>query len=150
MRASLKNLTYSKKLLPTVCWVILVVALSGFITACGRFQQNGTEDTANITVDMVMEPEQPAVGPARLVFTLTDQAGQAIDNAVLKVEGNMTHAGMVPVSGEAIPDGKGRYVVPFEWTMGGDWLLTIEITLADSTVVSREFPVTVSGARAQE
>jgi hypothetical protein len=101
-------------------------------------------------VEFAVEPADPAVGPAQLLMTVIGPDGQPIDDATLDVEGNMTHAGMTPVFAQTSGGEDGQYVVPFEWTMGGDWLLTIEITLADSAVVSREFPVTVSGAKAQE
>lgn len=98
---------------------------------------------------MVVEPEQPAVGPATLIFTLTDESGQPINNATLKIEGNMTHAGMTPVFGEATTGANGRYEIPFEWTMGGDWFVTANITLPSGQEISREFPVTVSGQSGQ-
>ena len=127
----------------------LGLILTGRVSACGRVQQNPSEDNAGVTVEMAVEPEQPAVGPAMLIFTLKDEAGQPVDNASLRVEGNMTHAGMTPVFGEATAGQNGRYQVPFEWTMGGDWFITVNITLPDGQELSREFPVTVSGQSGQ-
>ena len=55
----------------------------------------------------------------------------------------MTHAGMVPVFAQTTGGKNGRYVVPFEWTMGGDWTVTVDVSLEDGRTISREFPVTV-------
>ena len=44
----------------------------------------------------------------------------------------MTHAGMVPVLTESVWDGAdgaedGSYHVPFQFTMLGDWIITVKI-----------------------
>jgi len=119
-----------------------LVILMTLLSACGRIQQNQSQ-SIDATLEMTLEPAQPAVGPAHLIFTLTDAQGQPINDATLAIEGNMTHAGMVPVVTQAESGLAGRYSAPFEWTMGGDWVVTVETTLADGRHFSREFPVTV-------
>jgi hypothetical protein len=114
----------------------------GLLTGCGRIQSQ-TQDSADLNIDLSVEPAQPAVGPAQLIVTVTDAAGQPIDDASLNIEGNMTHAGMVPVFAQASGGENGRYAVPFEWTMGGDWVVTVEITLQNGQIITREFPITV-------
>jgi hypothetical protein len=121
---------------------ILIILIGGLLPACGRIQQ-GQVEAGGLNLEMAVEPEQPAVGPARLIFTLTDEAGQPVDDATLNIEGNMTHAGMVPVLAQATDGEAGRYVVPFEWTMGGDWIVTVEVSLADGREFSRQIPVSV-------
>jgi hypothetical protein len=113
------------------------------ITACGRIQQSQTAADVGVTLEMTIEPEQPMVGPAYLIFTLTDKQGNPINDAALKVEGNMTHAGMVPVLAQTNAGQQGRYTVPFEWSMRGDWLVTVEVTLAGGQKFSRQIPVVV-------
>lgn len=129
--------------------VVLTLISASLLSACGRIQQNPSQNSDGFTVEMTVEPEQPTVGPATLIFTLTDEAGQPVNRATLKVEGNMTHAGMTPVFGEATVGKNGRYEIPFEWTMGGDWFVTATITLPNGQNISREFPVTVSGQSGQ-
>jgi hypothetical protein len=52
----------------------------------------------------------------------------------------MSHAGMQPVTVEASEDVPGRYVSDrFEFTMGGDWIITITGTLADGKELRRTF-----------
>jgi len=122
--------------------IIVVGLLIILVPACGRIQ-TGQEQDSEVSIELTVEPAQPAAGPAQLIITLTDQNGQPIDNAVLEIEGNMTHAGMVPVFAQTTDGENGRYVVPFEWTMGGDWTLTVGVLLEDGRTISREFPVTV-------
>jgi hypothetical protein len=53
---------------------------------------------------------------------------------------------MQPSLGAATKSQDGRYEVPFDWTMGGDWVLTVTATLPDGRVVQREFPATVTAS----
>jgi len=123
--------------------LVLIILASALLPACARIQAGQSSDSGNINIDFSIEPAQPAVGPAQLVVTVTDAAGQAIDDATLDIEGNMTHAGMVPILARVSGGQNGHYVVPFEWTMGGDWTVTVEVTLPDGQTVARDFPVSV-------
>jgi hypothetical protein len=72
------------------------------------------------------------VGQARLIITLQDTAGAPLSGAEVLVEGNMTHAGMIPVFDTATMVGPGQYSVPdFRFTMAGDWVLTLRALLPD-------------------
>ena len=54
----------------------------------------------------------------------------------------MSHAGMQPVSGEAQEQGSGDYIVEgFQFTMGGDWILTVRATLPDGTQVQKNVQI---------
>lgn len=122
-----------------------LIAIAFFLLAagCGRIQSGPSPEAADISVDFSVEPADPAVGPAQLRLTLTDGQGQPVNDATLNIEGNMTHAGMTPVLAQAAGGDNGQYLVPFEWTMGGDWIVTVTATLENGQTVSRQFPVTV-------
>jgi len=122
---------------------LLMVLAAWLVAGCGRIQAGQPDTTAEINLSLAVEPEQPAIGPAELLITVTDAAGQPINNATLDIEGNMTHAGMVPVFAQAEAGEVGRYRVPFVWTMGGDWQVTVTATLPDGRTTSAQFPVTV-------
>lgn len=80
-----------------------------------------------IIVSELLQP--PAIGPAPLVVTLTDPEGVGIDGATVRVEGDMTHAGMVPVLVDAEGQGEGVYrAEDMHFTMAGDWIITITVT----------------------
>lgn len=130
--------------------LVAVTFIAGiWLPACGRIQQSQSSDDA-IAIEMVVEPAQPRVGPANLVFTVTDKAGRPVNDAILEVEGNMIHAGMSPVSTHATTNKDGRYTVPLEWTMAGDWIVTVNVSLADGQKFVREFPVSVRNAADKE
>ncbi len=90
--------------------------------------------------------QEPAVGRAELVVTLADDEGLPVNGATVALRGDMSHAGMQPVLATATAAGDGRYQTDFEWTMSGDWIVTVTATLPDGRTVTREFPMTVSNS----
>jgi hypothetical protein len=98
------------------------------VTGCAPSQEDGL----GVTVDVGISPTPPLVGPTRLLISLSDSAGVGVEGAEVQVEGNMTHAGMAPVFATAQDEGEGMYVIPgFRFTMAGDWILTLRVTLVD-------------------
>lgn len=129
---------------PLVLMFIVALVAGSALPACGRIQQDRLqEDDGTVVIQMETRPSPPGPGPGTLVFSVTDGQGRPLDNATLDVEGNMTHAGMVPVFAQAVGGEGGLYKVPFEWTMGGDWIVTVKATLADGSLVTRQFNVSV-------
>jgi len=62
--------------------------------------------------------------------SLRKASGEPLTGAQLEVEGNMNHAGMVPVFGTAKETEPGLYEAPIEFTMGGDWFFIVSGELA--------------------
>lgn len=135
------RITYSKA--SSILLFLILSISAGVLPACGRIQTDQSLKTSDIRLELAVEPAQPAVGPAALLVTLTDASGRPIEDASLDIEGNMTHAGMTPVLAQVSSGSGGRYQAPFEWTMGGDWIVTVKATLADGRTISRQFPVVV-------
>lgn len=121
--------------------VFLCTAL--LLAACGGRVSQQSND-ADVAIDLAAE--SMAVGSTVLEVTVTDGSSAPINDATLNVKGDMTHAGMTPVLVEGVSDGReGVYRVPFEWTMGGDWVVTVEAVLPDGRTVSQQFDLSVSG-----
>lgn len=111
-----------------VPWGTLVL-LGSF--ACRGAPPSETGDP-DLSVAVGISPTPPVVGPARILLTLTDSQGRGVPGASIRVEGNMNHAGMVPVVDTAVEEGEGRYAVPaFRFSMAGDWILTVRASLPD-------------------
>lgn len=94
-------------------------------------------------IDLTIDPTPAAVGDASLIVTVTRDGAPLADSPVA-VRGDMNHAGMRPVLGEATTDADGKATIPFRWSMGGDWVVTITVTMPDSSEVSQEFDVSVA------
>jgi hypothetical protein len=115
--------------------LLLVATLA--LSAC----QKAEEDLPDVSVDLAVSPDPPVVGPATVTVTLRDADGEPIDGAEMKLEGTMTHAGMVPVFADAIETEPGQYEASLEFTMGGDWIIIVRATLPDGRSLEREIDV---------
>lgn len=99
-----------------------------------------------LILDVAISPTPPTVGPTRLIITLTDLDGTPVEGAEIVVEGNMSHAGMVPVVDTARAEDQGQYgISDFNFTMAGDWVLALEATLPDGRWVRTQKPTSVVG-----
>ena len=126
------------KTLVLLAMAVVVILGSG----CGRESRNAS--TSNAQISLTAIPFPAAVGETRLVIQITDLAGQPVGDAALSVKGDMTHAGMVPILAEIQGgDEDGYYNVPFEWTMAGDWVVTVDVQLADGTKAQERFDMAV-------
>jgi len=88
------------------------------------------------------------VGPATIEVALRSAQGSPVDGARVSVRGDMNHAGMKPVISEARDLGGGLYrTEDFRFTMGGDWIITAEVTLPDGKKL--EHTIDVSSVRSR-
>lgn len=120
--------------------VLAIPLLVGLVACAGRGEAGDFGDE-RVRIDLRVAPSPPTIGPARVALTLTDPAGLPIDGATVEVEGAMTHAGMQSVVARAAGRGAGAYATDtFRFTMGGDWLLIVRVTLPDGGRAQRTFP----------
>lgn len=113
-----------------------------FFAAC----QQKHETQPAITVEYEITPQPLRAGAATVTLRLADATGRPLSGARINVEGNMSHAGMRPVFGEAREAEPGRYQAVIEFTMAGDWIIQLHLTLPDGSKVERQFEV--KGVRA--
>ena len=124
--------------------VLLAVLLSFTLVGCGRVSQQEDQAT-DVNVALTIHPDPPGVGPAQLTVSVSGADGRPIDGARLHIKGDMTHTGMQPVLAQVEGGDKGEYEIPFEWTMGGDWIVTVTANLPDGRTTARQFTFTVEG-----
>lgn len=115
-----------------VLTLVMLLLVSLGLVAC--VQPSATPPTS-VTIDIVarVEPEPPAVGESTLIVTLKDASGAPIDGARLRVQGNMDHAGMTAINREINQSTNGEYHIPFEWSMGGGWIVEVTAQLPGET-----------------
>jgi hypothetical protein len=116
----------------------LIFALIFFLLPMACNGRN-SQQTNNDGIRIIIAVESTSVGETALLVTVTDKEGTPIDNATVSVKGDMSHAGMVPVLADATNGENGVYEMPFEWTMGGDWIVTVEVTLPDGRSATQQF-----------
>jgi hypothetical protein len=108
-------------------WLVAVL-----LASCG----GAADELPGVTLALTVDPDPPVVGPAMVTVTLSD-GGQPITGADVELEGNMSHAGMVPVLATAREVAPGRYEAALDFTMAGDWFILVDVVLADGRSLER-------------
>jgi hypothetical protein len=96
-----------------------------------------------------VDPNPAQVGPSLLTIELIRPDGMIIEGAQVSIRGDMTHAGMVPVFGKSVEIAPGIYEAPVEWTMAGDWQLSLTVQEERGATTQLEIPFSVDPASAQ-
>lgn len=107
------------------------------------------EGNTSETVQITLEPAPEGAAGEYLTVALSDAAGQPVTDASVSLEGNMNHAGMVPVMADAVTDdadgtADGLYQVPFAFNMNGEWIITVMVELTDGTTEMQDVNLTVT------
>ena len=95
----------------------------------------------NLTVSYEVSPLPARVGDVTITIRMTDASEKPIAGARIKLEGNMSHAGMAPVFAEAKEIGPGRYQTSMKLTMAGDWQVLVHLTMPDGSEVEQQFGI---------
>ncbi|HEV7902667.1 MAG TPA: FixH family protein [Pyrinomonadaceae bacterium] len=120
--------------------MFLLVALSVGTMLAGC--RKGAEAQTDILIAHEITPQPPVVGvTATVSLKVTDKAGRNVTGAKVKIEGNMSHAGMAPVFAEAGEVAPGRYQAHIAFSMSGDWVLLVDLTLPDGRKLQRQLEV---------
>ena len=118
----------------------LFAALSVLLSTLSGCRSSSLK-TFHALVRCEVKPQPPRVGKAVVVVTLAEPGGAPIEGASVSVEGNMSHPGMQPVYIKTKEISPGRYEAPMNFTMGGDWFLTVTASQTDGSTVEKQFPV---------
>ena len=104
-----------------------------------------TAKPPDIAVQYEIAPQPPRAGAITIDLKLTDKNGAAVGGARVDLEGNMSHAGMAPVSSETKEIETGKYRGTLQLTMAGDWIVLVHITLPDGQKLQRQ--IEINGVR---
>lgn len=115
----------------------LLICLSLISSGCQRASQSRPD----IIIEHEIAPQPPKAGSSTITLKLYDSGGIPQKGAQISLEGNMSHAGMRPVFSEAREVEPGRYEAPIEFTMGGDWIILIHVTMSDGRKFERQFDI---------
>jgi hypothetical protein len=120
-----------------------MVAVAVALVACDPPADGEADERRPIAVALLDQPAR--VGPAT-VEVRPQLDGAPVSGARVRVVGDMTHAGMVPVVAEALEAGAGVYRTEgFAFDMAGDWVLSVDVTYPDGTERAAALAVSVEG-----
>ena len=104
-----------------------------------------TAKPPDIALQYEIAPQPARVGATTIDLKLTDKNGAPVGGARVDLEGNMSHAGMGPISVEAKEIQTGKYRGTLQLTMAGDWIVLVHVTLPDGQTLQRQ--IELSGVR---
>lgn len=115
-----------------LCLLCLFVA--GFISCKSQSSQE-------VFVAHEVSPQPPRVGQVEIRLRLTDASRKALTGVEIKLEGNMSHAGMSPVFANTLEVAPGEYEAKIALSMAGDWIILVHLTLRDGSKLERQFEI---------
>lgn len=152
-------------------FLVLTLGLAGCRESAGGTPINPTTPTATLQVptastsspatdsppaatyslSISTNPNPTVTGEGAVIVAVRDSGGRAVANTAVQritIVGNMNHAGMVPVEATRRADRAttrqtGTFSVPFNFNMGGDWILSVAVQMADGTMVNATHNVSV-------
>lgn len=116
--------------------VALYVCLA-LAQACGH----QSDPAADLTLKHEVSPRPPRVGPLTITLDVANASGNPATGLKVKLEGNMSHAGMTPVFAAAEEIEPGRYSATAELSMAGDWHFLVHMTMPDGRTVESQFEI---------
>lgn len=117
--------------------LVFFICASFFVSSCRKPVDLAPE----LRIEHEIAPQPPKVGTATLTVKLTDNTGNPQQGINMRLEETMSHAGMHPAFVDAREVAPGRYQAPLEFTMGGDWIIILHLTLLDGRKVERQLEI---------
>ena len=109
-------------------FVSLLVVMSILLAACGGSATPAADGSAKpVNIKVASNPTPAVVGDAELIFTITDDSGNAIEGARVDVAADHTDMSGMGMSGAATDQGAGRYSINANFSMTGNWKLTVYV-----------------------
>ena len=109
-------------------FVSLLVVLLVLLAACGGGTTPAVETSSKpVNIKVESSPAPAGVGDAELIFTITDANGSPIEGARVDVSADHTDMTGMGMSGAATDQGAGRYSINANFSMAGNWKLTVYV-----------------------
>ncbi|MGH2543521.1 MAG: FixH family protein, partial [Ardenticatenaceae bacterium] len=120
-----------------ILWsALLLLSLAG----CGRIQNerfvavDAAQAPVRITIDF---PQELRLDDRTEIEIRIENGAAPMSGAQVRVEGNMSHAGMEPLVASATEVAPGTYVAILDWTMAGEWSVTARASLPGGGIAER-------------
>ena len=107
-------------------FVGLLVVIALLLAACGGTAR-ADASAKPVTIKVESNPSPAAVGDAELSFTITDASGNPIEGARVDVSADHTDMSGMGMSGAATDQGSGKYSINANFSMTGNWKLTVYV-----------------------
>lgn len=123
--------------------LLLAISLVALLLVGCRQSSSPTATDKGYTLTLINDPNPPVVGLGTLTIALKDPQGNPVTDATLEIRGDMSHAGMIPSFAKPLVKTGSDYPFSMEWTMSGEWIITVNATLTDNTSLKQTFTLEV-------
>ena len=108
-------------------FISMFVLMSVLLAACGSAAPTETASAQQVNIKVETNPSPAIMGDTELVLIITDANGSPIEGATVDVSVDHTDMSGMGMSGVAIEQGGGRYAIRANFSMSGNWKLTVYV-----------------------
>ena len=110
-----------------VIFISMFVITSVLLAACGSTVTPAATASKPVNVKIETDPSPAIMGDMELVLNITDANGNPIEGATVDVSADHTDMSGMNMSGLATDQGGGRYSIKANFSMSGNWKVTVYI-----------------------
>lgn len=112
-------------------FISMLVLLSVLLAGCGNASTpdggGGNAPSQEVNIAVSTSPNPPMMGDIELVLAITDADGNPLEGARVDVSADHTDMTGMTMSGPATDQGGGRYAITANFSMSGNWKLTVYV-----------------------
>ncbi|HSO10834.1 MAG TPA: FixH family protein [Anaerolineales bacterium] len=120
--------------MPKMFFISMFVVLAAVLAACGSSAQPAAPvevgSSSQVNIKAESSPNPAVVGDVELTLTITDGNGAPIEGATVDISADHTDMTGMGMSGLATEQGEGRYSIHANFSMSGNWKLTVYVRKA--------------------
>lgn len=116
-----------------ICLISMFVLALVLLAACGGEAAPATDGTTEekpVNIQVETSPSPARMGDVELVFTIADANGNPIEGATVDVSADHTDMTGMTMGGAATDQGGGKYAINANFSMSGNWKLTVYVRKA--------------------
>ena len=108
-------------------FISMFVIISVLLAACGSTLTPAATASKPVNIKMETDPSPAVMGDMELVLNITDANGNPIEGATVDVSADHTDMSGMNMSGLATDQAGGRYSIKANFSMSGNWKVTVYI-----------------------
>jgi hypothetical protein len=108
-------------------FISMFVIISVLLAACGSTLTPAATASKPVNIKMETDPSPAIMGDMELVLNITDANGNPIESATVDVSADHTDMSGMNMSGLATDQGGGRYSIKANFSMSGNWKVTVYV-----------------------
>ena len=111
-----------------IIFISMLIVLAALLVACGSAATPAaTTSSKPVNIKVETNPTPAVMGAMELVLMITDADGKPIEGATVDVSAEHTDMSGMDMSGVTTDQGGGRYSIRPNFSMSGNWKLTVYV-----------------------